>query len=69
MKHTSLKTNKNKCDNTKQYPDNYMGVYNGYFTRNTSKNTHPMRHKGVGLRGYESICAIYYRFYYDAVAL
>ena len=39
-----------------------MGVYNVYLTRNTSENMHLMRHKGIGLRGYESICAKYCHF-------
>ena len=43
----------------KQYPDNSMCVYNGYLKINTSKNTHPMSHKGTVLRGYESICEEY----------
>ena len=46
----------------KQYPDNSMCVYNGYLTRNTSKNTHLMIHKGIALSSYESICEKYCHF-------
>ena len=53
----------------KKYPDNYMGVYNGYLTRNTTENIHLMRHKGIGLRNYKSMCEKYCHFKYDAVAL